>query len=115
MHRIYDPTRPTPGTDAHAGGLSYGSGEYTDGLQRLSDITPLTMSYVSRHGNRSYWFSDPYVCHCIYVGSQQDYQEFEQLKEQASAEKSAEEAQSADQERFDQFMASPAGQVFYGQ
>ena len=84
-------------------------------LQRLSEITPLTMSYMSRNGARSYWFSDPYVCHCIYVGNQQDYQTFEQLKEQESAERRAEEGPVADQASYDQFMASPASQVFYGQ
>jgi hypothetical protein len=73
-------------------------------LQRLADITPLRMSHVSRNGTSSYWFADPYVCHCIYVGGQQEYQQFEQQK-----------AQAADQQRFEQFMASPANQVLYGQ
>ena len=80
-------------------------------LQTLSSMTPLKMNYVSRNGTASYWFSDPYVCHCIYVGSQRDYDAFEQLKQQESAE----QAQMADQEKFDQFMASPAGQVFYAE
>jgi hypothetical protein len=74
-------------------------------------MTPLKISYVSHNGNPRYWFSDPYVCHCLYVGSQQDYAEFQQLKAQENAEK----AQAADEERYDQFMASPGGQVFYGE
>jgi len=49
--------------------------------QKLADIVPPRMSYVSRDGKLSYWFADPYVCHCIYVGNEQNYSQFEQLKQ----------------------------------
>jgi len=49
--------------------------------QKLAYIVPLRMSYVSRDGKLSYWFADPYVCHGIYVGNEQNYSQFEQLKQ----------------------------------
>jgi hypothetical protein len=78
-------------------------------LQRLKDMTPLKMSYVSRNGKVFYWFPDPYVCDCIYVGNQREYLAYEQLKQE-----NAEQAQPSDEQAYEQFMASPAGQVFYG-
>jgi hypothetical protein len=48
--------------------------------QKLSKMTPLKVSYFSRKGNPSYWFADPYVCHCLYVGGEQNYDEFQQLE-----------------------------------
>jgi len=80
-------------------------------VQRLNQMTPLKVSYLSHHGNPSYWFADPYVCHCLYVGSQRNYDEFQQHEQ----ERAEESTQQYDQHAFDQFMASPANQVFYGQ
>jgi hypothetical protein len=79
--------------------------------QRLSEMTPLKVSYYSRNGKRSYCFADPYVCHCLYVGSEQNYDEFHELEQ----ERAQEVTQEYDQRNFDQFMASPASQVFYGE
>jgi hypothetical protein len=79
--------------------------------QRLSEMTPLKVSYFSRHGKRSYWFADPYVCQCLYVGSEQNYEEFQQLKQEAAQEVT----QENEELKYEQFMASPANQVFYGQ
>lgn len=74
-------------------------------------MTPLKVSYYSRNGKRSYWFADPYVRQCLYVGSEQNYDEFQQLEQ----ERAQEVTQEYDQRNFDQFMASPASQVFYGE
>jgi hypothetical protein len=72
---------------------------------------PFKLKYVSRNGKRSYWFADPDVCHCLYVGSQHNYDEFQQFKQ-----KRAEAVTQANEQRiYDEFMASPAGEVFYGQ
>jgi hypothetical protein len=79
--------------------------------QRLSQMTPLKVSYFYRNGKPSYWFADPYVCNCLYVGSEQNYEQFQQLKQESAQEVTEEN----DQRNYEQFMASPAAQVFYGQ
>ena len=77
---------------------------------RLSELTPLKINYVSRNGTLSYWFSDPYVCDCIYVGNQQQNNAYERLKQE-----SAELISGAEQEKYDEYMAGPASQIFHGQ
>ena len=78
--------------------------------QRLNEMTPLKVSYFLRNGKPSYWFADPYVCHCLYVGSEQNYEKFHVLEQEPVQELTPE-----DQLKYEQFMASPASQVFYGQ
>src|SRR6516225_6740243 len=34
--------------------------------EKLDRLTPLRMNYQSHNGKSSYWFADPYVCHCLY-------------------------------------------------
>jgi hypothetical protein len=79
--------------------------------ERLSQMTPLKLKYVSRNGKSSYWFADPDVCHCLYVGSQHNYDEFQQFKQ----ERAQTVTQESEQRIYDEFMASPAGEVFYGE
>jgi len=83
--------------------------------QKLTDMVPLRMSYVSRNGKLSYWFADPYVCHCIYVGNEQNYHQFEQLKQLEQEERAQEVTDAAEQTKYDEFMNSPAGGIFYGE
>jgi len=84
---------------------------------RLDQMTPLKISYFPHNGKPVYWFPDPYVCHCLYRGDLQNYKKFEDLKAQASSEQ--EEAEAVEdplaQQRFLEFMGSPASQVFYGE
>ncbi|MBV8056124.1 MAG: hypothetical protein JO071_12890 [Deltaproteobacteria bacterium] len=82
---------------------------------KLADMTPLQMSYVSRNGKLSYWFADPYVCHCIYVGNEQNYGQLEQLKQAGQEQRAQEVTDMAEQTKYDEFMNSPAGGIFYGQ
>jgi len=79
--------------------------------QRLNDMTPLKVNYFSSNASRSYWFADPYVCHCLYVGSEQNYSKFQELEQEPAQEV----RQESDQRNYEEFMASPASQVFYGQ
>jgi hypothetical protein len=83
--------------------------------QKLGEMTPLRISHVSRNGKLSYWFADPYVCHCLYVGNEQNFDQFEQLKEAKQEEQSQEVTDMAEQTKYEQFMNSPAGGVFYGE
>ena len=83
--------------------------------EKLGRLTPLRMNYQSHNGKSSYWFADPYVCHCLYVGSEQNYGQFEQLKHAEQEEKAQNVTDMADQARYEEFINSPAGEVFYGQ
>jgi len=86
-------------------------------VERLNQMKPLKVSYFSQNGKPVYWFPDPYVCHCLYRGNQQSYENYQEIKAQASSEQ--EDAEAADdqasQRAFMEFMASPANQVFYGE
>jgi hypothetical protein len=48
--------------------------------QELASHTPLKMRYYVVNGRPRYWFGDPYVCHCVYVGDEAAYQRYQQLK-----------------------------------
>jgi hypothetical protein len=80
-------------------------------VERLNQMSALKLTYFSRNGNASYWFADPYICHCLYAGSQQNYDEFQQLQQ----ERAEELADQNEQQTYEEFMTSPAGEVFYGQ
>jgi hypothetical protein len=71
--------------------------------QRLNEMTPLKLSYFSRKGNPSYWFADPYVCNCVYVGSEQNYNRFRQLE----LERAEEVTQENERRQIEEFMGSP--------
>ena len=59
----------------------------------LKARTPLKVRYSVRDdGKVYYWFADPVVCQCLYVGSQSNYQKYEQIRLQQLA---AEQAQAA--------------------
>jgi hypothetical protein len=78
---------------------------------KLAEMTPLKLNYFTRNGKASYWFADPYVCHCLYVGDEQNYKQFEQVEQ----ERAEEFAQQTDERNYNEFMASPAAEVFYGE
>jgi hypothetical protein len=83
--------------------------------QKLSDMTPLQIKYLSHNGKLSYWFADPYVCRCLYVGNKENFHQFEQLKEENQEERAQEVTDMAEQTRYEEYMNSPAGGMFYGQ
>jgi hypothetical protein len=80
-------------------------------VERLNQMSALKLRYSERNGHVSYWFADPFVCHCLYVGSQKNYNRFQQLRQ----ERDEEVADENEQQAYQGFMASPAGQVFYGE
>ena len=48
--------------------------------QELNSHTPLKVRYFFRDGKPHYWFADPYVCDCVYVGNEASYQRYQELK-----------------------------------
>ena len=79
--------------------------------------TPLKMRYHFSNGKPHYWFADPYVCNCVYVGNEAEFQKYQQLKlqqqmverEQAAAEMNE---NAAEQEQFN-FMMWPGSPFIY--
>jgi hypothetical protein len=83
--------------------------------QKLSDMTPLRINYMPQKGKRSYSFADPYVCQCLYVGNADNFEQFKQLKQANQEEQAQEVTDMAEQTKYQEFMNSPAGGIFYGQ
>ena len=83
--------------------------------QKLSDMTPLRISYMPQNEKRSYWFADPYVCRCLYVGNEGNFEQFKQLKQANQEEQAQEVTDVAEQTKYQESMNSPAGSIFYGQ
>jgi hypothetical protein len=68
-----------------------------DTPERLAEtqrLTPLKVRYYIDNGKPHYWFNDPVNCHCVYVGGEKNYQQYEQIRlNQQAARQEAEAAQ----------------------
>jgi hypothetical protein len=85
--------------------------------QELASHTPLKMRYYFANGKPHYWFADPYVCNCVYVGNEASFQQYQQLRlEQQMAEReqaaAAMNENAAEQEQFN-WMMWPPSPFFY--
>jgi hypothetical protein len=86
-------------------------------LQELDSHTPLKIRYYFASGKPHYWFADPYLCSCVYIGSETDFQKYQQLRlqqqlverEQAAA---AMNENAAEAEQFN-WMMWPPSPYFY--
>ena len=57
-------------------------------------LTPLKVRYYFANGKPHYWFNDPVECHCVYIGSEKNYQQYERIRlAQQAAQREAEAAQ----------------------
>jgi hypothetical protein len=67
------------------------------GFHVLAADTPERIAetrYYFDNGKPRYWFNDPVNCHCVYVGSEKNYQQYEQIRlSQKAAQQEAEAAQ----------------------
>ncbi|HEY2526146.1 MAG TPA: hypothetical protein VGI29_13870 [Candidatus Binataceae bacterium] len=54
-------------------------------------LTPLKVRYYFDNGKPRYWFNDPVSCHCVYVGGEKNYQQYEQIRlsQQAAQQEAA--------------------------
>jgi hypothetical protein len=83
-----EPQPPTPQQQAEqlepmltAAGFRMLPADTPDRQQQLQSLVPLQVNYyVGRTGNLHYYMADPDYCKCMYIGSEQDYQKYEQLK-----------------------------------
>lgn len=52
--------------------------------RQLNSLLPLDLEYyVGKTGLLHYWMADPYYCNCMYLGSEQAYQHFEEISRNA--------------------------------
>ena len=47
--------------------------------QHLQTLPPLKLTPRKRKGQLQYAYADPYSCHCLYVGDEQAYQQYQRL------------------------------------
>ena len=67
--------------------------------QQLQNLPPLKVSYyVGRTGKLHYWMVDPTYCKCMYLGSEQAYQRYEQMRLQAKWQQQENETARTDLE-----------------
>jgi len=70
-----------------------------DRVANLEALEPLKIRFVPKNGKMHYWYADPVYCHCLYVGNQDAYDRYQQLRVQqglaAREEEAAELNQSA--------------------
>src|SRR5208337_1816854 len=49
--------------------------------KHLESLLPLKVQYhVGKAGKLHYWMADPYHCNCLYIGTEEDYQNYEKIK-----------------------------------
>ncbi|MGB8682293.1 MAG: hypothetical protein WCD12_05365 [Candidatus Binatus sp.] len=49
--------------------------------QQLSTLVPLDVNYyVGKTGNLHYYMADPDYCKCMYIGTEENYQQYEKIK-----------------------------------
>jgi hypothetical protein len=75
-------------------------------VANLQTLTPLKVSFAPKDGKMRYWFADPIYCQCLYVGNEETYDRYQQLRlQQKLAEEQQETAQinesAAMQEQMD--------------
>ena len=82
-------------------------------VAKLNDLTALKVKHSTHNGKSVYWFADPYACHCLFRGSEQNYQQYRALSHDVEL---AQEMDNYElQQSYETYMGGAADQVFYGQ
>lgn len=91
-------------------------------LQHLNLLEPLKLQYyVGKTGMLHYYMADPFNCHCMYIGSEEAYQKYEQFKlnekwneQEARSARENEMAAQEEEMNAQMEMFNPYGLGFYG-
>jgi hypothetical protein len=62
-----------------AAGFNLRPADTPDRQAELNRLPPHRFVYQSRNGKLVYLYSDPTVCHCLYIGSEAAYQQYRRL------------------------------------
>ncbi|HKN01394.1 MAG TPA: hypothetical protein VJX23_12830 [Candidatus Binataceae bacterium] len=87
IHKLNDAGKPTPEQVAAqmepmltAAGFVMLPADTPQRQQQIANLPPLQVSYyVGKTGKLHYWMADPNYCKCMYLGSEQAYQRYEQM------------------------------------
>ena len=82
------PPPPTPEQQAEqlepmlaAAGFRMLPADTPERQQKLQSLVPLqVLYYVGKTGKLHYYMADPFYCKCMYVGSEENYQQYERMK-----------------------------------
>src|SRR5271167_562306 len=83
-----EPSPPTPEQQAEqlepmlsAAGFRMLPADTPQRQQQLQSLVPMQVNYyVGRTGTLHYYMADPDYCKCMYLGTEEDYQQYEKLK-----------------------------------
>ena len=83
-----EPQPPTPEQQAEqlepilsAAGFRMLPADTPQRQQQLQSLVPMQVNYyVGKTGTLHYYMADPDYCKCMFIGTEEDYQKFEQLK-----------------------------------
>ncbi len=83
-----EPQPPTPQQQAEqlepmltAAGFRMLPADTPQRQQQLASLVPLSVNYyVGRTGNLHYYMADPDYCKCMYIGTEENYQQYQKLK-----------------------------------
>jgi len=67
-------------------------------VAQLQELPPRKIVRREHNGEASYFYADPHVCHCLYAGTEQQYQEYRRLVRQQAI---ADERTIVDEEALD--------------
>ena len=124
-----EPAPPTPEQQAEqiepvltAAGFRMLPADTPEKQKHLDSLLPLQVEYyVGKTGNLHYYMADPYYCKCMYIGTEQNYQKYEQIKlnEQFQAtegeiSRQNLEAQQMEEMDFQEEMFNPYGMGLVG-
>jgi hypothetical protein len=65
-------------------------------------LTPLKVRYYIDNGKPRYWFNDPVSCHCVYVGGEKNYQQYERIRLSQQAAQQEEAAAQMNEDAVEQ-------------
>jgi hypothetical protein len=83
-----EPQPPTPEQQAEqlepmlsAAGFRMLPADTPERQQQLATLVPLDVNYyVGKTGTLHYYMADPNYCKCMYIGSEENYQQYEKMK-----------------------------------
>ena len=86
-----------------AAGFRMHPAETDEHMQKLQNMKPLKLQYFFVNGKPRYWFADPKFCKCIYIGDEEDYQKYQQLRLQEENAQRAQEAAELNEDAAQQY------------
>jgi hypothetical protein len=71
-------------------------------VAEMQRLTALKVRYYFDNGKPRYWFNDPVSCHCVYVGGEKNYQQYERIRLSQQAAQQQEAAAQMNEEAAEQ-------------